>query len=198
MALLLLVGWGCTPSSTPTADADGDGYIGGTSLPNPYRLPAASLTDSTGAIRDLATSTDQPVTLLFFGYSHCPDVCVAVLGDVALALQRVDPTVREQIQVVFVTTDPARDNPAVLRRYLDRFDPAFIGLTGALPTISKVARSVGVEIEAGRTLPSGGYDVGHSAQLIGFDHQAGVVIWTPGTAVGDLAHDLALLVERAR
>ena len=137
--------------------------------------------------------------LLFFGYVNCPDVCRAVLSEVATALQRADAGVRDHVQVVFVTTDPARDTPAKIAEYLDRFDPSFVGLTGDLSTIKKIAGRVGVDISGVKKLPSGGYDVGHSAQVIGFDaERRGVVIWTPNNAIADLKHDYGLLVERSR
>ncbi|HET8915268.1 MAG TPA: SCO family protein, partial [Propionibacteriaceae bacterium] len=128
----------------------------------------------------------------------CPDVCLAVLSDVSLALQRLTPADRDQIQLIFVTTDPARDKERQIRRYLDRFNPTFVGLTGPMSTIKHTASEVGVEIEGMKKLPSGGYEVGHSAQVIGFSRNSGVVIWTPGTPVGALKDDFALLVERSR
>jgi protein SCO1/2 len=104
---------------------------------------------------------------------------------------------RDQIQLIFITTDPARDNGRVIDGYLRRFDPAFLGLTGQLGTIKAVAERVGVDIEGTQKLPDGGYEVGHSAQVIGFDrHRRGVVLWTPSTPIGDLAGDFELLVSR--
>ena len=161
-------------------------------------MPEVSLTDTSGRPYNLSTTPSKPVTLLFFGYTHCPDVCIAVLSDVSLALQRLAPADRDQIQMVFVTTDPARDQEKQIRRYLDRFNPTFVGLTGPMSTIKRAASDVGVEIEGMRKLPSGGYEVGHSAQVIGFSRNSGVVIWTPGTPLGALKHDFALLVERSR
>ncbi|MCW2811929.1 MAG: electron transport protein SCO1/SenC [Friedmanniella sp.] len=201
LVVVTLVGLsGCTarPDATVSAAADPAGYLGGTSLPDPYEMPDRALTDTSGRAYNLATSPSKPVTLLFFGYTHCPDVCITVLSDVALALKRVDPAARDQIQMIFVTTDPARDDEKQIKAYLGRFNPDFIGLTGSLTSIKSVAGRVGVDIEGMTKLPSGGYDVGHSAQVIGFDRRAGEVIWTPGTSVGDLAHDFGLLVERSR
>lgn len=192
---------GCTPTS-PTASvrgADQAGYLAGTPLPDPYELPDKTLTDGTGRPYNLRSSPTEPVLLLFFGYVHCPDVCRAVLSEVATALQRSEPAIRDQVQVVFVTTDPARDDPAAVAAYLDRFDPSFVGLTGDLAVIKKIAQRVGVDISGTKKLPSGGYDVGHSAQVIGFDaERSGVVIWTPNNSIADLKHDYALLVDRAR
>jgi protein SCO1 len=198
---VLLLFAGCSPAPTAPAferNPDPAGYSGGSSLPKPYAMPEVSLTDTSGRPYNLATTPSKPVTLLFFGYTHCPDVCIAVLSDVSLALQRLNPADRDQIQLIFITTDPARDKEEPIRRYLDRFNPSFVGLTGPMSTIKRAARDVGVEIEGLRKLPSGGYEVGHSAQVIGFSRNSGVVIWTPGTPVGALKDDFALLVERSR
>jgi protein SCO1 len=200
IGVLLLIS-GCTAApSGPTGhrDADPAGYAGGSSLPEPYSMPEVSLIDTSGRPYNLSTTPSKPVTLLFFGYTHCPDVCIAVLSDVSLALQRLAPADRDQIQLVFVTTDPARDQEKQIRRYLDRFNPSFVGLTGPMSTIKRAASDVGVDIEGKKKLPSGGYEVGHSAQVIGFSRNSGVVIWTPGTPVAALKHDFALLVERSR
>ena len=140
-------------------------------------MPEVSLTDTSGRAYNLATTPSKPVTLLFFGYTHCPDVCIAVLSDVSMALQRLAPADRDHIQLIFITTDPARDKEKQIRRYLDRFNPTFVGLTGQMSTIKGAASEVGVDIEGKRKLSSGGYEVGHSAQVIGFSRTSGVVIW---------------------
>jgi protein SCO1/2 len=200
LGVLLLI-TGCTAAPTaPTGqrNADPAGYTGGSSLPKPYSMPEVSLTDTSGRPYNLATTPSKPVTLLFFGYTHCPDVCIAVLSDVALALQRMASGDRDHVQLIFITTDPARDKEKQIRNYLDRFNPSFVGLTGPMSTIKRAASEVGVDIEGKKKLPSGGYEVGHSAQVIGFSRNSGVVIWTPGTPVGALKHDFALLVERSR
>ena len=199
--LLLVMVTGCSAPTrhAATGPADTHGYLAGTSLPDPYELPDQTLTDGTGRPYNLRTSPSKPVLLLFFGYVNCPDVCRAVLSEVATALQRADAGVRDHVQVVFVTTDPSRDTPTKIAAYLDRFDPSFVGLTGDLSTIKKIAGRVGVDISGVKKLPSGGYDVGHSAQVIGFDAEhRGVVIWTPNNAIADLKHDYGLLVERSR
>jgi protein SCO1 len=199
VVLLLISGCIAAPSGpTGQRNADPAGYTGGSSLPEPYSMPEMSLTDTSGRPYNLATTPSKPVTLLFFGYTHCPDVCITVLSDVALAMKRLAPADRDQIQFIFVTTDPARDTERAIRRYLDRFDPSFVGLTGPLPTIKRAATQVGVDIEGMEKLPSGGYEVGHSAQVIGFSRDSGVVLWTPGTPIAALKHDFALLVERSR
>jgi protein SCO1 len=199
MVLLLISGCVAAPSGpTGQRNVDPAGYTGGSSLPKPYAMPEISLTDTSGRPYNLATTPSKPVTLLFFGYTHCPDICIAVLSDVALAMQRLSAADRDQIQFIFVTTDPARDKEKQIRRYLDRFNPSFVGLTGPLSAIKRAATQVGVDIEGVKKLRSGGYEVGHSAQVIGFSRNSGVVIWTPGTPIAGLKHDFALLVERSR
>jgi protein SCO1/2 len=198
IGVLLFISGCTTAPSGPTGHADPAGYVGGSSLPEPYAMPEVSLTDTSGRPYNLATTPSKPVTLLFFGYTHCPDVCNAVLSDVSLALQRLSTGDRDQIQLVFVTTDPARDKEKQIRRYLDRFNPGYVGLTGPMSTIKRAATEVGVDIEGKKKLPSGGYEVGHSAQVIGFSRNSGVVIWTPGSPIAALKHDFALLVERSR
>jgi protein SCO1/2 len=201
LALLLLWSAGCTAATKPDVvvrkNPDPAGFRGGASLPQPYTMPDTTLTDTAGHDYNLSTSPSKPVTLLFFGYTHCPDVCIGVLSDVATALTRMPAASRDQIQMIYVTTDPARDKPQVIGSYLKRFDPTFLGLTGELATIKSVANRVGVDIEGKNKLPSGGYEVGHTAQLIGFDKQhRGVVRWTPSTPIGDLTADFELLVAK--
>lgn len=201
LGMLLVLATACTaasrPDATVTRNGDSGGYRSGTSVLDPYVLPDRILTDTAGNAYNLRTSPSRPVTLLFFGYTHCPDVCADVLAQTASALGRLPQSARDQVQLIFITTDPARDSPRVIERYLDRFDPDFLGLTSDLATVEAVADRVGVEVEGRQRLPGGGYEVGHGAQLIGFDHRRrGVVMWTPSTPVGDLTADLGLLVAR--
>ena len=162
----------------------------------PYALPAATFTDTSGAAYRIPGSLRSPVTLVFFGYTHCPDVCTTVLADLAQALRRLDPAERAQVSVLFLTSDPSRDTPRAIRAYLDRFDPSFVGLTGSLSELERVATAVGVPLEGTKPLPGGGYEVGHGAQVVGFDaRHRGRVVWLEGTPIGDLRADLKTLVE---
>lgn len=181
---------------TPKSDPNG---LRGATLDRPYVMPASSLTDTGGNEFNLVTSTKKPVTLVFFGYTNCPDVCNTVLADIASALTKLDESVRDQVQMIFITTDPARDTGPAIRKYLDRFDPSFVGLTGSLDSIKAIAQKVGVPVEGMKKLPSGGYEVGHGAQTLGFgkDDKASV-LWLSDTAIGDLSHDFGQLVDRNR
>jgi protein SCO1 len=178
----------------PAQDTDGFRGIG---LTRPYRMPDITLTDSSGSPYNLVDDTTKPVTLVFFGYTNCPDVCGLVMADMASAMTRLDPSVAARVQPLFVTTDPARDTPAVVKEYVDRFHPAFEGVTGPMPKIKAAAAPLGVPIEGMNRLPSGGYEVGHGSQVIGFaaDDKARVV-WTQGTPVDDLVADIHALAHR--
>lgn len=169
---------------------DEDGMHGAV-LTEPYQLPDATLTDSRGEQFALLENLDAPLTLVFFGYTHCPDICQAVMADVASGLSRLDAEQADDVQMWFVTTDPARDDPETLRSYLDRFDPGFEGLTGKLSEIVAVADQVKVGIEEGEKLPSGGYEVNHGTPILGVQHDGSVpILWTEGTSAAKLAEDI--------
>lgn len=170
-----------------------DGRYRGAEPAAPYDMPDVTLTATNGRDFNLISDTAYPVTLVFYGYTHCPDVCPLVMSDVASALSHLPDEVRGDTQMVFITTDPARDTPEVLRDYLDRFDGEFVGLTGDLALIVRAADDMGVAIEGKKKLPSGGYDVGHGAQVIAFRGDRAPVLWTEGTSVGDMVDDITAL-----
>jgi protein SCO1/2 len=176
---------------------DGQGPNGwrGTPIQGVFHRPHLMFTDTSGRPFDLASDPDSPATLVFFGYTHCPDVCNTVLAAVASALRRSPENVRADLRLVFVTTDPQRDSPSVMHDYLERFDPSFVGVTASMATIKKAATDLGVAMTGTSRLPGGGYDVGHGAQVIGFSSDGrSQVLWTPQTPVADLRHDFAKIV----
>ena len=131
MALLLLAGCG---------GGDPDAQFNGRKLDKPYDVPDVALTATDGASYSLAGDRDKPLTLVFFGYTHCPDLCPMVLSSLSAGLTKLDDADRERVEVVVVTTDPERDTEQVLRDYLDRFDPTWEGLTGELDAIIDAGR----------------------------------------------------------
>ena len=198
---LLLAGCGGSAGASDSAAASGHdhsapasvrgddgGSYAGVDLDPPYQRPSFTLTDQTGASFDFTTVTKGRPTLLFFGYTNCPDVCPTTLADIAVALRSLDPAVASQVQVVFVTTDPARDTPAVLGEYLHRFDADlpthFVGLTGEQPLLDQAQLSAGVPLaeDGGET---------HSALLLlyGADDEAHVA-FDAGNTPKDIAADL--------
>src|SRR5215469_6638121 len=109
-------------------------YRGGMVSP-PLPKPEFTLTDTSGHAFDFDAKTKGFTTLLFFGYTNCPDMCPMQMHMIAQALKKVPPETADRFKVVFVTTDPQRDSPQVLRAYLDHFDKSFIGLTGSQAAI---------------------------------------------------------------
>jgi len=191
LGALLLVGVlaGCGSGEPEVGD------FNGAVLDEPYAVPDAELTDTGGEPFSLAADTDKPLTLVFFGYTHCPDICQTVMANVAAGLTRLDEAEREQVEVVFVTTDPARDDEQALRTYLDRFDPTFLGLTGDLDTITDMGTTLGVAVEQGEKLPSGGYEVTHGTQVIGVDSDdRAPIVWLQDTSAAEFADDIHLML----
>jgi protein SCO1/2 len=166
----------------------------------PYVVDPTPLVDTSGAPYSLAEDTDKPLTLVFFGYTHCPDLCPMVMSSLASAVTRLSDEDRADLDVVFVTTDPARDNGEILRKYLDNYNPEFIGLTGELATIVQVAKPLAVYVAEGEQLASGGYDLGaHSTQVtaIGPDDTS-TVLWPMETSSAEFAADITALLEDYR
>ena len=184
---------------TLTACDDGAsaGGLHGTELDPPFEVSSTPLTDVEGQPFSLTADTDKDLTLVFFGYTHCPDICQVVMSNLASAMTRLDDRDRERVDVVYVTTDPARDTEEVLDKYLSHVDPAFIGLTGDLDTIVAVAKPLGVGITQGDKLPSGGYDVTHGTTITGIDaDDEGTVYWSEDTSSADFAADIHRLLDK--
>ena len=190
---------GCA-SGQPEGRADvrvnGASGWAGTAVTAGYPLPDQTFTDTSGDGVVPAEDAADGVTLVFFGYSHCPDICNVVLANIASALRGSPESVREATRVLFVTTDPARDTPAVVRDYLDRFDPAFDGLVAPVGTVEQAAKALHVSYERpdGST---GGYQVDHGTYTTAFVDGEAAVVWSDTTAVADLRADLRRLARLA-
>ena len=172
-----------------------DSYRGGLVEP-PLPKPAFVLTDTSGAPFDFWNRTMGSVTLLFFGYTYCPDQCPMHMTNVGGALKTVPAGMADQIKLVFVTTDPARDTPLVLRRWLDNFDRNFVGLTGTEAAVAAVEIGAGVPL-ARKTEPhNGNYSVAHANFVVVYtkDNLAHV-IYPGGISKDDWIHDLPLLIK---
>lgn len=173
-----------------------DGELHGTRLDPPFSVSSTPLTDTDGRPFSLTEDTDRPLTLVFFGYTHCPDICQTVMANLSSAMTRLDDADRERVDVVLVTTDPARDTESVLATYLTHFDPDFIGLTGDLDTIVDVAKPLGVGITQGEKLPSGGYEITHGTTITGIDAaDEGFVYWDEQTSSAQFAADIHTLLN---
>jgi protein SCO1/2 len=195
---LLLAGCGSSAAdeghdhaTAPAAVSAAADRYSGIDLAQPYQRPSFGLTDTSGAAYDFGAATAGRPTLLFFGYTHCPDVCPTTMADIAVALRGLDADVARQVQVVFVTTDPARDTPPVLGEYLGRFDAdlptRFTGLTGDQEAVDRAQLAAGVPLaeDGGAT---------HSSLLLlyGADDEAHVA-FDAGNTARDIAHDLGVV-----
>lgn len=107
-------------------------------------------------------------TLMFFGYTHCPDVCPTTLAQLMLSIRKLDPALRDDLKVLFISVDPKRDTPEILKTYTDAFGPQFIGLTGTKAQIDAVTNRYRVTYTLGDPDANGNYDVTHSSAVFAF------------------------------
>ena len=176
----------------------------GDTLAPPITLTAASGTatfsSSAGTNTSLASQQKGRLMLLYFGYTHCPDICPTTMADLASALRELPVAVQRSTQVVFVTADPARDTPPVMKAWLRNFDSGvalpFIGLTGPVTQIDNVAKSVGIALEPPVKQPNGSITVQHGAETLAFIDGEASLVWTSDTPVTDYAADIRRLAAK--
>lgn len=187
--LLLLV------SLAPAQSGNNDAYRGGLVTP-PLPKPRFVLTDTSGAPFDFWNRTQGSVTLLFFGYTYCPDQCPMHMVSIGVALKKLPPEISSQVKLVFVTTDPARDTPERMRRWLDNFDKHSVGLTGTDATLTAVQRAAGVPPARKTEVRDGNYGVTHANFVIAYTRDnLAHVIYPGGVNKDDWVHDLPLLIK---
>lgn len=141
------------------------GYtLKGNALNTPKPLPDFELMAANGQSFRLS-ELEGDIALVFFGYTYCPDVCPLTLVDVRSVLDDLRAG-RERVRVIFISTDPERDTPEVLSKYLAAFDPEFIGLTDDFAKVQEVMKPFGAFAEKGEATGSqAGYLVSHTALL---------------------------------
>ena len=163
--------------------------------------PEFTLDDTQGRPFHFAADTRGTATLLYFGYTNCPDVCPTHLSNIAAALKRMSPDDQARVRVVFVTTDPARDSARALRAWLDNFDKRFIGLRGPLDSVNAIQARLGLppaamEAMAGPAAGPRNYGMGHAAQVLAFSADDSLRTEYPnGFTSADWANDLPKLVK---
>lgn len=215
---LLATGCGTAPSAavgSPAAHA----YHGAEPDRVPER-PSFGLTDTDGQRFAFREDTAGRPTLLFFGYTSCPDECHTAMADISAALRVTPEQVRDRVQVVFVTTDPARDDAATLRRWLDRYSTAYVGLVGSQAEVDAAQAAVGAPLatpsgpqptlpgrpdeheHAPATAPHShdaplGYGVDHVSSIYAFDVSDRMpVLYPAGSSPADIAADLPVLASK--
>ena len=166
----------------------------GTWLPDAKPIADFHLIDSQGRPLTRTALLGHP-TLVYFGFTHCPDECPDTLAALArVAKQAAVPG----LQVLFVTVDPQRDTPTVLAGYLRQFDPSFLGLTGDPAAIRRFAAALGIGITR-INLPGGGYDFDHTMAILLFDERAREVgVFTPPFDARQLSQSLRRVAPELR
>ena len=169
-------------------------YRGGLVTP-PLPKPHFVLTDTSGARFDFWNRTRGSITLLFFGYTYCPDECPMHMANLGAALKRLPPGIADQVKLVFVTTDANRDTPVELRQWLDHFDKRFVGLTGTTSALDAAQKAAGVPLAQKTDPRNDTYSLTHANFVVAYTKDnLGHVIYPGGVSQEDWIHDLPLLV----
>lgn len=204
LVVLAVVAAACGPASATafTSSELGRGADGWRGIPlddgRERQLPEVTLHDVDGRPVALHEELRGTPTLLFFGYSSCPDVCPIHLAAIAAGMRAAGVTT-EQLDVVFVSVDPERDTPERIADYLANFDRRFLGLHGELAVVEDALRQLSLPgpVVEGPDPRGEGDLIGHPAHVIGFDAD-GVArrVWPFGARRSDWVADLPLVVER--
>jgi protein SCO1/2 len=202
LALALVLLTGCSPTTTTAtlgaADDTADLAAGwnGVAVDGTPALPAATFTDTDGEPFDLRAAAADRATLVYFGYTHCPDICPVHLANIAAALER-SPVRAEQLNVVLVTVDPERDTVAVLDDFVHRFDRSFVALRAPRAEVDRVVTALGLPAPVIEGDPaSDDYTVGHPPQVLAFDRRGRARLAYPfGTRQSQWVEDLPKLVR---
>jgi protein SCO1/2 len=166
----------------------------GTWLPQPRPIEDFTLVDESGKPFTLNDLKGRP-TLVFFGFTHCPDVCPTTLAKLARV---VKAAAIPDLRVLLVSVDPERDKPEQLQQYVHAFDPNFKGATGTPAEINRFAREFGVAV-ARVDLGGGDYTMDHSAVVFLLDNQGRrVALFTPPYEIQPVAADLRSVADRLR
>jgi len=153
-----------------------------------------ALTAHDGKPRTLADFRGKLV-VLFFGYTHCPDVCPTTLADIAGVMKQLGPDAA-RVQVLFVTVDPERDTPEVLSQYVPAFDASFLGLSGDDAATQRAAKEFRIFYEKRPGGAPGAYTVDHSAQSYVLDGRGRMRLFVKQERIPqDLAEDLRTLLK---
>jgi protein SCO1/2 len=200
VALVLAVA-GCGSSAGGAAhssglnDNPGTGKYDGVGLTPPLPRPQFTLTDTAGKSYSFGQRTNNDTTLLFFGYTRCPDVCPQTMADIGVALRSLPVATQHKVTVVFVTTDIKHDTATAIKTWLSKFSPgthsAFVGLRGTQPQLNaaQAAAHVLVAEDGGRT---------HSSQVLlyGPDNYAHVAfVYNNANEAKQMAHDVAVVAS---
>lgn len=178
-----LVGVAACQPTTPALN------LKGTDVSNAKIGVDFTLIDHNGNSKRLSDFYGQAI-VLFFGYIHCPDVCPTTLAEMAEAMNRLGNDA-DKVTVLFVSVDPKRDTPDIMKAYVTSFHPRFIGLTGSATAIAEVSRAFKVVAEKRGDVAGGNYSIDHSAGAYIYDPSGRLRSYvTYGSGADVLVHDL--------
>jgi protein SCO1/2 len=196
---------GCASSSSTNVSNNSPGLVLINTSPykgniiTPVAKPSGTLTADDGKPFDLKTMTKGVVTLLFFGYTHCPDECPLTMSNTSVALKLLPKGDAAKVRVLFVSVDPSRDTLARLRSWLGNFDPAFIGLRGTLPQVEAFEQQTGLPTGPEFKDGTGELQLDHATEMFAFStDNVATEAFFPSTPAADMASDLKLLVAGGR
>ncbi|WP_329456804.1 SCO family protein [Streptomyces sp. NBC_01497] len=188
-------------SAKPSAVADvsgGQAPGAPTVLDPPFAKPDLTLTDTHGKPYNLRAETKNKPTLIYFGYTHCPDICPLTMSNLGIARKALPKAEQDKLQVVFITTDPERDTPAELAEWLPAAgDPSFIGLTGKFTTIQAAAKTLGIGIDPPKKEKDGTIVSTHGAEVIAFSPKTngGYLLYGDETTSDDYAKAFPKIIK---
>jgi protein SCO1/2 len=196
IATLGSCGSGSSGHTTIIDDAGRRETINGRAASAALTMPALTLLTPGGSPYPLRARTSGKLTLVYFGYTSCPDVCPATMADISAALADVGFSVRSRVNVVFITTDPTRDTGDALFAWIDRIDRSFIALRGTTARVRAAARELGVDPGVPEMSSSGQFTVAHGTTVTAFaaDGRA-LAVYPAGTTIPEWSHDLPILVR---
>lgn len=156
-----------------------------------------NLTDENGDPANAGDYAGAPLTLVFFGYTNCPDICPMTLAHISSTLAGLDASVRDKVKVLFVSVDPKRDTPARLQAYTAHFGPQFIGLTGTQKQLTKFTKAMRITYGYGEPDANGFYLVSHSSAIFVFDNNQHVrLLFNQDETVDEMTADLQTLLQQ--
>jgi protein SCO1/2 len=201
-AIMAVAASGCASSSAATTSNSDPGlvlintskYKG--NIISPVAKPSGTLTADDGKQYNIRAMTKGVVTLLYFGYTHCPNLCPLTMSNTAVAIRELPKADQSKVRVLFVSVDPYRDTLSRLRSWLGDFDPAFIGLRGTLKQVQAFEQQTGLPIGPVFSDGAGQVQLDHATEMFAYStdnvaHEA----FFPSTPPADMANDLKLLVE---
>lgn len=185
-----------------------DGFTGTLVDDPPFTLADVVLNDTGGKPFHLAQLPTDRLTAVFFGFTHCDDVCPTTMADLAATRRALAPATARKVNVVFITVDPERDSAPALRSWLDRFDNTFVGLRGPIALVHEAERSLSSMPSAIEPANAGthannshssngntGYQVSHSGSIYVFGPRGRSLLYTGGTTVDEYAHDFTRMLR---